>query len=180
MPPTAAVGSGDQDAIGHGGLAEEAIFLGLVVVGLLPNAREAKVLLSLMLHCEARRAPNGAYIPLARQDPRLWDAVMIREAEALLVAGSRAGVFGLFLRSERRLSNRQRETRTFQERVGRTGRTGANGLRRVRPGADPRLRASLAAQRSIKPYSAQTQCAQPWRALYADELIYGAAVISLA
>lgn len=95
-----AIGSGEGDAAG-GGLAEEAIFLGRLVVALLPTAPEPKGLLSLMLHCEARRAarraPDGAYVPLAQQDPRRWDAAMIRAAEALLVEGSRAGVFGRFL-----------------------------------------------------------------------------------
>ncbi|MGG5821366.1 RNA polymerase sigma factor [Falsiroseomonas sp. HW251] len=86
---------------GRGGLAEEAIFLGRLLVALLPGAPEAKGLLALMLYCEARRAarrgPDGAFVPLAAQDPRLWDAAMIREAEALLVEASRAGVFGRFL-----------------------------------------------------------------------------------
>lgn len=81
-------------------LAAEAIFLGRLLVELLPHEPEAKGLLALMLHCEARRAArrcaDGGFVPLARQDARLWSREMIVEAESLLVAASRAGVFGRF------------------------------------------------------------------------------------
>jgi RNA polymerase sigma-70 factor (ECF subfamily) len=73
-------------------LAEEALWLGRLVASLLPDEPEALGLLALMLHAEARRparrSPRGAYVPLAEQDPALWDTPMIEEAEALL---SRAG-----------------------------------------------------------------------------------------
>jgi RNA polymerase sigma-70 factor (ECF subfamily) len=69
-------------------LADEAIWLGRVVVGLLPDEPEALGLLALMLHAEARRAArrtaDGAYVPLAEQDPATWDARAIAEAEELL------------------------------------------------------------------------------------------------
>jgi len=69
-------------------LAEEAIFLGRLVTQLLPDEPEALGLLALMLYAEARRparrSPQGDYIPLAEQDPALWDAPKIAEAEALL------------------------------------------------------------------------------------------------
>ena len=77
-------------------LAEEAIWLGSLVATLLPQEPEALGLLSLMLHAHARRSARrdaqGRYVPLAEQDPALWDAAMIDEAEALLsrAAGSRA------------------------------------------------------------------------------------------
>jgi RNA polymerase sigma-70 factor (ECF subfamily) len=55
-----------------------------------------------MLHCEARRPArrtgDGQFIPLSEQDPRLWDALMIAEAERELAAASasaRAGRFQL-------------------------------------------------------------------------------------
>jgi len=73
-------------------LAEEAIFLGRVVVELLPNEAEAQGLLALMLHAEARRAARrgvaGEYVPLAEQSLALWDSRMIEEAEALLLGAS--------------------------------------------------------------------------------------------
>jgi RNA polymerase sigma-70 factor (ECF subfamily) len=41
-----------------------------------------------MLHCEARRgarrAPDGAFVPLAAQDPARWSAALTAEAEAHL------------------------------------------------------------------------------------------------
>lgn len=76
-------------------LAEEALFLGRLVAGLLPAAAEALGLLALMLHAEARRSArrnaDGDYVPLAEQDPERWDARMIDEAEDLL---RRASTFG--------------------------------------------------------------------------------------
>jgi RNA polymerase sigma-70 factor (ECF subfamily) len=76
-------------------LAEEAIWLGRLVASLLPDEPEAIGLLALMLHAEARRGARrnaaGDYVPLAEQDPALWDADLIAEAEALLLAASRMG-----------------------------------------------------------------------------------------
>lgn len=69
-------------------LAEEAIYLGRVVVQLLPDEPEALGLLALMLYAEARRAArrdcDGEYVPLAKQNADLWNKEMIAEAEALL------------------------------------------------------------------------------------------------
>jgi RNA polymerase sigma-70 factor, ECF subfamily len=80
---------------GRRNLAGEAIWLGRLVIALLPEAPEALGLLALMLHSEARhsarRAANGDYVPLAEQDPGQWDAPFIAEAEALLLRASRMG-----------------------------------------------------------------------------------------
>jgi predicted RNA polymerase sigma factor len=69
-------------------LAEEAIWLARVLLHLIPNEPEVHGLLALMLHCEARRTarrgPAGRYIPLSDQDPKLWSATYIEEAERLL------------------------------------------------------------------------------------------------
>jgi RNA polymerase sigma-70 factor (ECF subfamily) len=85
---------------GPSGLVEEALWLGRLVAALLPAEPEAKGLLSLMLHCEARRAArrtaDGGFVPLAEQDARLWSRDRIIEAEALLTAASRAGRFGRY------------------------------------------------------------------------------------
>ncbi len=75
-------------------LSEEALFLGQLVTQMLPEEPEALGLLALMLHADARRRARrdarGEYVPLTEQDPTLWDAAMIREAESLLVrAGKR-------------------------------------------------------------------------------------------
>jgi RNA polymerase sigma-70 factor (ECF subfamily) len=73
-------------------LADEGIRLGRVVVSLLPDEPEALGLLSLMLHAEARRSArrdaSGEYVPLADQDPVVWSAALIDEAEALLLRAS--------------------------------------------------------------------------------------------
>jgi predicted RNA polymerase sigma factor len=69
-------------------ITEEALFLARLVSELLPEEAEGLGLLALMLHAEARRRArrndHGEYVPLTEQDPRLWDARMIEEAEELL------------------------------------------------------------------------------------------------
>ncbi|MCL2428548.1 MAG: RNA polymerase subunit sigma-70 [Alphaproteobacteria bacterium] len=81
-------------------LADEAIWLGRLVVSLLPRAAEASGLLALMLHADARRAarraPTGAFVPLAEQDIDLWDHACIDEAEALLIRASSLGAPGRY------------------------------------------------------------------------------------
>jgi RNA polymerase sigma-70 factor (ECF subfamily) len=77
-------------------LTAEAMFMARLVTELLPEEPEALGLLALMLHAEARRAARrsakGEFVPLAEQDPALWDAGMIDEAEVLL---RRAGIRGM-------------------------------------------------------------------------------------
>jgi RNA polymerase sigma-70 factor, ECF subfamily len=81
-------------------LAEEGIWLGRLVVSLLPDEPEAQGLLALMLHAEARRAARrdaaGDYVPLTEQDPARWDAALIDEAEALLFRASGVGIVGRY------------------------------------------------------------------------------------
>jgi RNA polymerase sigma-70 factor (ECF subfamily) len=81
-------------------LAEEAMFLGQLVTELLPQEPEALGLLALMLHAEARRRARrntaGEYVPLAEQDPALWDSQMIAVAEALLLRASAMGSIGRY------------------------------------------------------------------------------------
>ena len=81
-------------------LTGEAIFLARLVTLLLPDAPEALGLLALMLHAEARRRArrdaDGAFVPLGWQEPALWDAGMIAEAEALLRRASRMRAIGRF------------------------------------------------------------------------------------
>jgi RNA polymerase sigma-70 factor (ECF subfamily) len=73
-------------------LAEEGIWLGRLVASLLPQEPEALGLLALMLYAQARRAARrgaqGEFVPLAEQDPALWDAKQIDEAEELLSRAS--------------------------------------------------------------------------------------------
>ena len=81
-------------------LTAEAMFMARLVTELLPEEPEALGLLALMLHAEARRAARrsaeGEFVPLAAQDPALWDARMIDEAEALLHRAGTRGVVGRY------------------------------------------------------------------------------------
>jgi RNA polymerase sigma-70 factor, ECF subfamily len=81
-------------------LADEAIWLGRLLASLLPDEPEVLGLLALMLFAEARRDarrnPTGDYVPLADQDPALWDGRLIDEAEAALLRASRRGTVGRY------------------------------------------------------------------------------------
>ncbi|UJW87702.1 RNA polymerase sigma factor [Devosia sp. SL43] len=81
-------------------LADEAIWLGRLVVSLMPEEPEAKGMLALMLYAEARRNArrniSGAYVPLEEQDIEQWDEAAIMTAEALLRDANRAGPTGRY------------------------------------------------------------------------------------
>ncbi|KRA40161.1 RNA polymerase sigma factor [Devosia sp. Root635] len=81
-------------------LADEAIWLGKLVVSLLPDEPEAKGMLALMLYAEARRGARrdgtGAYVPLERQDIDLWDEARILAAETLLREANQGGPTGRY------------------------------------------------------------------------------------
>ncbi|MEB3211011.1 MAG: DUF6596 domain-containing protein [Leptolyngbyaceae bacterium] len=84
----------------HCGFAEEAIWLTRVCVQLLPQEPEARGLLALMLHCEARRharrTADGVYVPLSQQNTQLWIQPMIDEAERELAQASTFKQLGRF------------------------------------------------------------------------------------
>jgi RNA polymerase sigma-70 factor (ECF subfamily) len=88
------------DAGGGGQLAEEAIRLGRLLVNLAPHEPEALGLLSLMLHCDARKAARssagGAFIPLGEQNVSLWSGDQITEADAMLRRAAGMGGVGRF------------------------------------------------------------------------------------
>jgi RNA polymerase sigma-70 factor, ECF subfamily len=100
----AAFGAGWPDPSGldvrRQALLDEAVWLGRVVVELLPDEPEGLGLLALMLHAgarrEARRGADGDYVPLSEQNPALWDAAEIDEAERLLQRASSLGRIGKF------------------------------------------------------------------------------------
>jgi RNA polymerase sigma-70 factor (ECF subfamily) len=81
-------------------LVEEALFLGRLLVELLPDEPEPRGLLALMLYCEARRparrAADGSFVPLNRQDARLWRRDLIVEAEGRLTNAAQHGKFGRY------------------------------------------------------------------------------------
>ncbi len=76
-------------------LAEEAIWLGRVLLQLMPSEAEVQGLLALMLHSEARRsarrALGGRYVPLSEQDPNQWSLPLMEEAERHLAEASKRG-----------------------------------------------------------------------------------------
>ncbi len=100
----AAYGSGWDDVAGadprRRGLAIEAIDLGRMLRPLLPAEPEVEGLLALMLHCEARRearrSPEGDYVPLSEQDTARWSKPMVAEAERMLSAAAQDRRFGRF------------------------------------------------------------------------------------
>jgi RNA polymerase sigma-70 factor (ECF subfamily) len=81
-------------------IADEAIWLGRLVVSLMPEEPEARGMLALMLYAEARRAARrdatGAYVPLDEQDAALWDKAQIALGESLLREASCSGATGRY------------------------------------------------------------------------------------
>ncbi len=81
-------------------LSNEAIWLANVLVHLMPEEAEARGLLALLLHCEARRkarrSPEGNYIPLSEQDVLLWNSSMVEAAEQELAIASLSKSLGRF------------------------------------------------------------------------------------
>jgi RNA polymerase sigma-70 factor (ECF subfamily) len=89
-----------EDAAERHGLSDEALWLARLTAALAPESAEARGLLALTLYVRsrerARRSADGAYAPLAAQDPALWDGEMIAEAERLLVEAAALGAPGRF------------------------------------------------------------------------------------
>jgi RNA polymerase sigma-70 factor, ECF subfamily len=81
-------------------LTEEAIWLGRVVVSLLPEQPEVLGLLALMLFLHsrrrARRTAEGDYVPLSEQDEKRWYDAEISEAENLLHRASAYNSIGRY------------------------------------------------------------------------------------
>ena len=85
----AAYGTGWDDATGadpkRRGLTAEAIRLATILVELQPHEPEAHGLLALLLHSDARRdarrAPDGSFVPLAEQDVARWSRPTVERAE---------------------------------------------------------------------------------------------------
>ena len=81
-------------------LADEAIWLGRLVVSLLPGEPEAKGMLALMLYATARRAArhdaDGTYVPLEQQDTTRWERSLIDDAEQLMREANAVGPSGRY------------------------------------------------------------------------------------
>src|SRR5262249_30078827 len=81
-------------------LAREAVYLAQLIVFLMPGGAEERGPVALLLYWEAgskaRRTADGAFVPLAEQDSKLWSRDMIIEAENHLHLAALQGVFGRF------------------------------------------------------------------------------------
>lgn len=82
------------------GLAEEAAYLTGLLVQLTNDISEVHGLFALITHCEARtaarRGTDGGFIPLSEQDPELWSAPQIEQAESSLRKALNVGPAGRF------------------------------------------------------------------------------------
>lgn len=78
-------------------LAEEGLHLADTLAALIPEAREPRALVALILHVRARaNARRHGYIPLAEQDTTLWDHAAILRADRLLATLGGDGPPGRF------------------------------------------------------------------------------------
>ncbi|WP_343063958.1 RNA polymerase sigma factor [Haloechinothrix aidingensis] len=82
--------AGSGESLVREDLSSEAIRLGRILAGLMPDEPEVMGLLALMLLTESRRAARttgaGALVPLAEQDRRRWDHELIAEGQAVVRA----------------------------------------------------------------------------------------------
>ncbi|MFF3936916.1 RNA polymerase sigma factor [Streptomyces phaeofaciens] len=78
----------NQGYEGDAGLCAEAVRLGRLLAGLMPDEPEATGLLALMLLVESRRAAredaDGTLVPLPEQDRDLWDRDLVTEGQDLV------------------------------------------------------------------------------------------------
>ncbi len=90
---------GGLDARSHA-LTDEGIWLGQLIVALLPQEPEALGMLALMLYTHARRHARrdgaGRYVPLAVQNTAHWDGSMLDTAERLLLRAAGLRKLGRF------------------------------------------------------------------------------------
>jgi RNA polymerase sigma-70 factor, ECF subfamily len=87
------------DDVGRRGLRAEAIWLGRVLVGLMPDEPEAAGLLALMLLSDARmpaRSDAAQVVQLEDQDRSLWDRSLIAEGQELVLTCLRRRRLGPF------------------------------------------------------------------------------------
>ncbi len=103
-PRTAAVlegiyGAFSRDWLGAGQLAEEAFYLSTLMTDLMPQSAEALGLAALIAYTLSRedaRVQGGFFVPLAEQDPVLWDQNLIRAANTFLAKAQAMGGVGRF------------------------------------------------------------------------------------
>jgi RNA polymerase sigma-70 factor, ECF subfamily len=126
-----------ETASTHHALAAEAIALGQMLTQLMSREPEAHGLLSLILHCEARRSArytsDGKFVPLDQQDTALWSQSMINEAERhlrLAAAFKRMGRYQLEAAIQSLHANRAQSGRIDWKQIALL----YEGLVRIAPG----------------------------------------------
>ncbi|TQL59044.1 RNA polymerase sigma-70 factor (ECF subfamily) [Oryzihumus leptocrescens] len=99
-------------------LVEQAVHLARMLHQLMPDEREVRGLLALLLVTDARRSTRvddqGRLVRLAEQDRSRWDRKAVAEAHDLIVAGLRAGPPGRYL-LQAAIASLYAEAATFEE-----------------------------------------------------------------
>jgi len=138
----------------HHALAADAIAIGRTLVQLMPSEPEARGLLALMLHCEARSAAryasNGEFVPLDQQDSALWSRPMMDEAENHLrsaAAFKRMGRYQLEAAIQSIHANRA----VSGSSTGRRSRCSMKVWRKSRPESDPLVGRAVAIAQAGNP-----------------------------
>lgn len=99
-------------------LEDQAVHLARMLRELMPDEREVRGLLALLLVTDARRSSRvddqGRLVRLAEQDRSRWDRDLIAEAHDLVVAGLRAGPAGRYV-LQAAIASLHAEAATFDE-----------------------------------------------------------------
>ncbi|HEX8971113.1 RNA polymerase sigma factor, partial [Oryzihumus sp.] len=99
-------------------LEDQAVHLARMLRELMPDEREVRGLLALLLVTDARRSSRvddqGRLVRLAEQDRSRWDRDLIAEAHDLVVAGLRAGPAGRYV-LQVAIASLHAEAATFDE-----------------------------------------------------------------
>ncbi len=106
------------------GLSQEALWLVRLVVHRFTEQAEALGLLALISFAEsrrdARRGPQGEFVPLEAQDPKLWDHALILEGEKALWIASKLEVPGRY--------QLEAAIQSYHAHRARSGQTDWNGI----------------------------------------------------
>ncbi|MEM6390230.1 MAG: DUF6596 domain-containing protein, partial [Pseudomonadota bacterium] len=89
-------GAFSRDWLGAGELAEEALYLAMLMADLMPENAEVLGLCALIaftLSREDARVRDGSFVPLEEQDPKLWDLDLLHLARAYLERAQAQGSF---------------------------------------------------------------------------------------
>ena len=92
-------GAFSRDWLGAGELAEEALYLVMLMADLMPENAEVLGLCALIaftLSREDARVRDGSFVPLEEQDPKLWDLDLLHLARAYLERAQAQGSFDRF------------------------------------------------------------------------------------